>query len=556
MDNSEPQTTDSQTYSSDTTNSNAPAGDDTVTAVDLFCGAGGLSMGLALACEQLDRDVELVAVNHWTRAIETHERNHPWATRHNAKVEELHPPDVVDGPVDILVGGPECTHFSTARGGKPVNEQKRTSPWHVLDWIGKLNPKNVLIENVREFASWGPVDDDGKPSRDGTIFERWRDALASYGYSVEHRVLNAADFGDATSRKRLFVVARRDNRATFPDPTHSEDGAVDGTEPWRPAADIVDWSDTGSSIWRRDRPLVNNTMQRIAEGLRRYCADDLEPFADAVAQLGKADVESLQESAVAPSDVEAALADRDGPLLVRGEALDPADDDARRDAAFVLGQQSQARARSVTECPCPTIATRGAISLLSPTPFVLPRNGSMRGLHSNAAYDPDERPLHTVTASNHDGHVVSPYLVPYFSERSGQRPRTHDIDDPVPTITATGSDPAVLSPYLVQYYGNSSAASITDPLPTVTTKGRFALVTPQLYPLGLDIHYRMLQPRELSAAMGFPDDYHFVGNKTETTEQIGNSVPVNLATALIRKLLTGEEPSLSTFSPTGVEADD
>ncbi|MFC4989137.1 DNA cytosine methyltransferase [Saliphagus infecundisoli] len=130
--------------------------DETVRAVDLFCGGGGLSTALAEACEELDRDVELVAVNHWGKAIETHQRNHPWATHLNAKVEELHPPDVVDpGTVDILIAAPECTHFSAARGGKPVTEQQRASPMHVLDWVGKLQPESVLLENVPEFKSWG-----------------------------------------------------------------------------------------------------------------------------------------------------------------------------------------------------------------------------------------------------------------------------------------------------------------------------------------------------------------------------------------------------------------
>ncbi|WP_368280331.1 DNA cytosine methyltransferase [Halomarina oriensis] len=541
---------------------------DSIQAVDLFCGAGGLSAGLALAAESLDRDVDLAAVNHDAIAVESHKANHPWARHYNAKVEELHPPEVFDPGIDIVAGGFQCTHFSNARGSAPVNEQMRTSPMHLLHWVELLRPEHVLVENVPEFRKWGPVDEDGTPSRDGSIFERWVDLFASLGYSVDWRVLNAADYGDATSRRRLFVVGRRNNRAAFPEPTHSKSG--DDLQEWRSAAEIIDWSDTGESIWQRDRPLVNNTMQRIAEGLRRYASEDLEPFADAVADLEKADVERLQQTAVDVTDLDDAHVERGEPFLVKyygtSTALsvhDPLDTVTAGGNKFalatpyVLGQQSNATPRAVTDQPLPTVATRGAISVLNPNPFILPRNGYQRGLHSNPAYNPAERPVHTITAQNHDGHVVRPYLVPYFSEREGQRPRTHDIDAPLPTVTATGSDPYVAQPYLVQYYGNSDACSVDEPLPTVTTKDRFALVVPECWPWGLDIHYRMLQPPELAAAMGFPAGYEFAGNKTETTRQIGNAVPVNLAKALITKLLTGDEPSLSTFTPnSGVEADD
>lgn len=496
--------------------------DSIVHAVDLFCGAGGLSTGLALACESLDQDIELTAVNHWGPAIETHTQNHPDATHYNAKVEEIQPRAAVgQGDVKLLAGGPECTHFSSARGGKPVDAQKRASPWHVVDWVAKLLPENVLLENVPEFKSWGPVID-GEPTRNGTFFEAWVETVRNLGYSVSWRVLNAADYGDATARKRLFIIARKDLQPEWPTPTHSAN-AIGDTDPYRTAEDIIDWSDPGDSIWSRSRPLVNNTMQRIADGLERHGGEHVAPFADTVAELGTADVEALQAEIVPAAEVGAAIRARDGPFLVEGAADVPAvaADGGHEDGPtpFLLGQQSNATARDATERPTPTIATRGAIGLYQPAAFVLPRNGSRRGLHSNPAYDPGERPLHTVTAKNHDGWLVSPFLV--------------------------------------EYYGNGSSQPVDEPLPTVTTKDRFALVVPELYPLGLDIRFRMLQPRELAAAMGFPDDYAFAGNKTETTEQIGNAVPVNLARSLCRTLLAGEQPTLERFTPTGeVPADD
>jgi DNA (cytosine-5)-methyltransferase 1 len=241
--------------------------------------------------------------------------------------------------------------------------------------------------------------------------------------------------------------------------------------------------------------------------------------------------------------------ERDDPFLVEGPIPEPwTDGTTGLCIPYLLGQHSGSVARDGTERPVPTIATRGAIGLYRPQAFVLPRNGYHRGLHSNPAYIPDEQPLHTVTAKNHDGHVVTPYLVPFYSERSGQAPRTHNIDEPLPTVTATGSQPAVTRPYLIQYHGNSGARSIDEPLPTVTTRDSLALCLPEHYPWGLDIRFRMLQPRELAAAMGFPQDYEFAGTKTETVEQIGNAVPVNLATSLCERLLAGRDPTLQSYT--------
>lgn len=520
---------------------------DSVVAVDLFCGAGGLSAALATACEDLDRDVELKAINHWSKAIDTHKSNFPWATHLNAKVEELHPPDVVEpGSVDLLIAAPECTHFSAARGGKPVTEQKRASPMHVLDWVGKLRPDALLLENVTEFNSWGPIVD-GQPTRDGTKFDAWKSQLEADRYSVRHTTLNAADFGDPTSRRRFFVQARRDYRPQFPTPTHSEHGAEPHTEQWRPAAEIIDWSEPGESIWLRSKPLVNNTMARIAEGVRQHCDDRLDPYADIIADMGVDKVTSLQSDIVAIDDVEQAAETREEPFLVKGPAASP-DCQTEDPTELIIGQQSRAKAKDAAKSPVPTIATKGAIHKIHVDPFVLPRNGAHRGLHSNSTYEPDDQPLHTVTAQNHDGHLVWPFLVPYQSEREGQRPRTHAIENPYPTVTATGSDPHLVRPFLVEYYGNSDTESIDKPLPTVTTTDRHALCIPELYPWGLDLRYRMLQPRELAAAQGFPTEYEFVGNKGERTEQIGNAVPVNLGTQLVKNLLLPtDQPTMAHY---------
>ncbi|AEH39464.1 DNA cytosine methyltransferase [Halopiger xanaduensis] len=567
--------------------------DDKLVAVDLFAGAGGLSTGLVkaiidthadtIAAETglepdelspshtrvhwwLGENVELHAVNHWEPAIETHEQNHPWAEHYHAKIEELHPPDVVEpGEVDIFVGGPSCTHHSKARGGKPINEQKRASGWHVLHWIEHLQPETILLENVPEFRDWAPVVD-GQSTRDGSIFERWIGMLEALGYSVLYddededygAVLNAADYGEAQSRKRLFIMASRDHRPTAPEPTHVDD-APDKPDR-RTAADIIDWSDLGDSLWTRDlenarvQPLSQNTMARIAEGIRRHCDERLTPLADALEQIGKDELRELRETVV-PAEYAPIVADAvDRPFLVRVSSNRTA---LTTPEAFCLRQQSGGVPADVDH-PLPTVAKKGAISVATAeaTPLVKPRNGPHRGLHSNPLYEPDERPLHTVTASNHDGHLVTPTLI-HYSHGGALRDPTADQ---LPTVAtekggAFALSSPVIEPFLVEYYGNATPNDIDDPLPTVTKRDRFALCVPEVFPYGLDVRYRMLEPRELKQAQGFPEDYELAGDtKKDVTEQIGNAVPVNLARALCRHLLVDETPSLATFGG-GVTAD-
>lgn len=350
-----------------------------IVAVDLFCG-GGVSTGLALACETLERDVRLIAVNHWTKAIQTHSQNHPWAEHHNAKVEELHPPSIVgDDDLDLLVAGPECTHFSSARGGKPVTEQQRASPWHVVDWVQKTRPTHVLIENVPELKSWGPIDSDGQPTRNGKTFQAWVNSIHSLGYSVDWKVLNAADYGDATSRERLFVIGRRDRKVVYPEPTHAEEGHADRAE-WRSAAEIIDWSDLGDSIWTRSRPLSNNTMRRVGKGIHQHCGDRLTPYADAVAEIEPEDIKLMQDDIVAVDNIERAADERDDPFLVKGPVSSPDTDDRGGVSTLIMGQHSGARAKDASESSVPTITKTGAIHLIHTEPFILPRNGAFRGL--------------------------------------------------------------------------------------------------------------------------------------------------------------------------------
>jgi len=241
-------------------------------AADLFCGAGGFTTGAV----QADIDV-ILAVNHWRTAIQTHRHNHE-STRHIcARIDAIdirHDATIPD--IDLLMASPECTHHSIARGGRPMCDQKRSTAWNVLDWVETKQPRWVIVENVREFRDWGPLTEAGRPikARKGEIFKQWIRSLEAYGYQVDHQVLNAADFGAATSRSRLFIVARRGRRKTaipWPEITHPKPA-------WRPAHEIIDWSKPCPSIFSRKRPLATTTLKRIGVGLRKFVGEAAEPF--------------------------------------------------------------------------------------------------------------------------------------------------------------------------------------------------------------------------------------------------------------------------------------
>jgi DNA (cytosine-5)-methyltransferase 1 len=494
---------------------------DDLHVVDLFAGGGGISTGIANAARNLGyepgEDLHLAAINHSEDAIATHEANHPWADHYHAKVEALHPPDVAPpNEVDLLTAGPSCTHFSTARGGQPVKEQERASPWHVLRWIELLRPKHLLIENVGDLRSWGPVVD-GEPTRDGSIYARWIDMLQALGYTVVRDAkdrygvkLRAADYGDPTSRQRLFVIGSRTKRPTPPEPTHSDDD--DDLPDWRPAADVIDWSDRGESLFTRSRPLSTKTLDRIAVGIREYCDNRLEPYADALEELDQDGVRALQEDIVDAGDLPEAAEDRDEPFLVEGRVA-AADGGEPKSTPMVMGQHSGSTPRDAETDPVPTVtAGAGVIHHIDAQALVLPRNGSNGGKYSNTPYAPSEQPCHVITAKNHDGRVVFPFLVQYNGEPK------------------------------------YSVSAVDEPLPTLSTKARYALCDPAVYPFGIDLRYRMLDPPETKQAQGFSADYELTpSNKGDRRTLIGNAVPVGMATALCEHILAAETASLSTF---------
>ena len=468
--------------------------------MDLFCGAGGFTTGALSAGVDV-----LLAVNHWRTAIFTHQDNHPNVRHICARIDDIDPRhDKTLPDFDLLMASPECTHHSIARGGRPIEDQKRATPWHVCVWAEAKRPRWLLIENVREFRDWGPIDDRGRPikSRKGEIFRQWIKSLEAIGYQVDHQVLNAADFGAPTKRHRLFILARRGlarKHIPWPEATHAGR--------WRAAAEVIDWSRPCPSIFARKKPLADNTLQRIEAGLRKF----VEPFI--VAMRNNQDGLSLREplSTICTSGAHHALC---VPFLAKYN-----------------GHGSDQRCHSPAE-PLRTLDTQNRFGLVAP--FILPREGIYRG---NAPTSPDQ-PLHTIVAGRDSGHVVMPYLLAV--NHGGADDRSRSIDDPLATLT-TKTGHSVVMPFLAKYYGTGGCQAVSEPLDTVTTKDRFGLAVVSLLRTMkalsvVDIGFRMLDVDELAAAQGFPAGYSLHGNKAEQVKQIGNAVCPPVAEALCRTI--------------------
>lgn len=442
------------------------------TIADLFCGAGGTSAGAVEALHTLGHKPNLTAINHWPVAVATHEVNHPEARHLCASLDSLNPRDLFkEGELDLLWASPECTHHSTARGGKPINDQSRATAWCVVRWAEALRPPVVLVENVPEFLSWGAIGANGRPlkTKKGATFMAWVGALRSLGYSVDWRILCAADYGDPTTRRRLFVQAVRGRRKiVWPEPTHAPTEETDlfgSRKPWVPAKAIIDWQLPGQSIFQRKRPLSPKTMSRIWAGLAKY---GIKPHIVSMEHGGH-------------------LRSVDTPLntitTAKGGAhalVEP----------FIIetAHAGERRARPVSET-LPTIAgNRGDHALIEPVLLPQQSGGQVR---------PVSQPTPSVAAAGAIG-LVEPFLVQYYGTGHAD-----SVNEPLAAVTTKDRHALVE--------------------PTVTIDG-------QRYKL--DIRFRMLQPHELALAQGFRPDYQFTGTKTQVVKQIGNAVPRRLARAL------------------------
>ena len=476
-----------------------------INTVDLFCGAGGASTGLELALQRLGMTHKGIAINHWSVAVDTMKLNHPLIETKQMSIEEAVPADMVPGGVvDLLWASPSCTHHSRAKGGKPRSNQLRAQPELVLTWLDQLFVRRVIIENVPEFVEWGPLDRNGKPikAKVGECFRTWVAALEARNYQVEWRIVNCADYGDATTRRRFFLkaVRRGCGRITWPEPTYAENPqpSLFGPTPkrWRGIRECLDLEDTGKSIFNRSKPLAANTLRRIAVGLRKFCGIDF--------QMDMLGADGPDESRIRQTDKPMVTQHAGGnrvaivrPFLVKlrnHENVEPIDKPISTVTTsgahhalctpLVLGQQGGAECRPITE-PCPTIATSGAIRVITPLVMDHQKNGKAT---------PTDSPI-------------------------GAQP-THDRF-------------SLITPLVMGRDACACCRPAEKPMPTLTCGGAMRGIFPMLEDGRLvDIRIRMLKPSELAAAHSFPSDYKLTGNRGDQVKQIGNSVPVMTAAAM------------------------
>ncbi len=542
--------------------------------VDTFAGAGGASIGIEAA---IGRQVD-IAINHDAAAIAAHEKNHPLTKHYHCDVFEVDPVEATGGrPIGLAWFSPDCTHHSKAKGGKPRDKKIRALAWVVIRWAAAVRPRVIMLENVEEFANWGPLRPDGRPcpKRKGKTFREWKGQLESLGYEVEHRELVAADYGAPTTRKRLFLVARCDGKPiVWPKQTHGKGRS----KAWRTAAEIIDWSLPCPSIFGRKKPLAEKTMARIAKGLERYVFNHPQPFI--VTYYGARPGSASSEFRGSPIDEPVRTQTTENrfalcsPYMVkanhggeefRGQEMDDPLQTVTSKNGFavctphLLGidhQSSGASSVWSADSPLTTITAKARHAVVSP---ILTGVGGPEYAGKPRSAD---APLNTLLKENHTG-VVSAFLAKHYGGVVGHevdrpvgtvtsvdhhsvvqasllaklRGTSHSAptDAPLPTITAGGMHLAEVRAFLIKYYGAGCGQSIGKPCHTVTTKDRLGLVTiaGDDYQL-VDIGLRMLQPHELMAAQGFPDWYQLDGTKATRVRLIGNSVCPPVAEALVR----------------------
>ncbi|MEK5477531.1 DNA cytosine methyltransferase [Paenibacillus sp. FSL R5-0407] len=625
--------------------------------VDNFAGGGGASTGIELAT---GRSVD-IAINHDPAAIAMHRANHPETEHYCESVWDVDPKAAAAGrPIGLAWFSPDCKHFSKAKGGKPVEKKIRGLAWIVLKWAGKVRPRVIILENVEEFKTWGPVRK-GRPvkSKKGQTFEHWKAQLESLGYKVESRELRACDYGAPTIRKRFFLIARRDGRPiVWPEPTHgdpeSDEVKTGKLKPWRTAAEIIDWSIPCPSIFERKKPLAMNTERRIARGIQRFILDNPNPFITPYIikvnhkydQFRGQSIEEPMQTITATNGwglVTPYIA-RIGQTGFGGdrmqyEATDPLTTVTTKAEHLlvtpILGVNTSGHPGSSPDEPLRTITTGNHHMVVSPTlieigygegPGQAPRAPGLQkplgtvvsggrkhavvaaflarhfgqsvgsaadepigtvtaggGGHSalvtahitkfrgGATGHPVYEPLHTITSgagsarpagAAHALGLVTSHLIKMRGTNIG-----HAADEPVHTITAGGLHIGEVRAFLLKYYGSAdNGQQLDEPLHTVTTKDRFGLVTVEGVDYQIvDIGMRMLEPHELFAAQGFPDNYIIDVDadgvrypKSAQVARCGNAVPPPFAAALVRSNLpelctgSGQQLTLERYKPMAV----
>ncbi len=535
--------------------------------VDNFAGGGGASTGLERA---FGRPVD-VAINHDAEAIAMHLANHPHTAHYCESVFDVKPAAITGNqPVGLVWLSPDCKHFSKAKGGKPVSKKIRGLAWIALRWAATVKPRVIMLENVEEFVTWGPLGADGRPcpKNRGRTFRSFVNALARHGYRVEHRELRACDFGAPTIRKRLFLVARRDGLPiVWPTPTHGDPKSAavraGAQQPWRTAADCIDWSIPCPSIFERERPLKDATLRRIARGIMKFVVNSSDPFIvsyysdetrfrDAPLDEPLGTTTTANRFAVCVPHVTKFRANSigsaaDAPLhtvTAGGDCARPAG------AAHAMGlvaatliqtsygeRPGQAPRVPGLDKPLGTVVAQG-IKHAAVTAFLAKHYGGVTGTRIDV-------PAGTVTTTDHHAVVTSNLVKLRGTSRDGQR-----TDEPLHTISAGGTHHAEVRAFLIKYYGEGGQwQDAREPMHTIPTRDRIGLVTihGEDYAI-VDIGMRMLTPRELARAQGFPDSYVLdpVVNgkplsKSAQVRMIGNSVCPDVATALIRANFSHEQ---------------
>ena len=532
--------------------------------VDNFAGGGGASTGIELATGY---SVD-IAINHDPEAIRMHKANHPNTEHYCENVWAVDPVKACKGhPVALAWFSPDCKHFSKAKGGKPKDKNIRGLAWVACRWAGLVRPRVIMLENVEEFKTWGPLNRGHHPikSKQGKTFERFVQQLTDLGYKVEFRELVAADYGAPTMRKRFFMIARCDGKPiVWPEPTHgpadSEAVKAGLLKPYVGAYTQIDFSRPCPSIFdtseeikekygiRAVRPLAKKTMDRIARGLKKFVLDNPEPFIIQCNHGGERRANDIRE----PMPT---ITGKHGYGIVEPYMVQ-------------IGQTgfTKDRSKDVRE-PLTTIVSKNEHCLISPTLIQYHSETSKDGVRGQTIEDPImtvdssnryglvtsflhkyydggykgagesvENPLPTVTAWDHNS-VVTANLIQMNNHCDGK-----DIRLPLPTITAGDGHFGEVRAFLIKYYGQGTGQDIEKPLDTVTAQDRFGLVTINGTDYQIvDIGLRMLEPRELYGCQGFPDDYiidhDYTGKTYPRSEQVrrcGNAVCPPIPAALVK----------------------
>lgn len=544
--------------------------------IDCFAGGGGASVGIELA---FGRPVD-IAINHDPAAILMHKTNHP-NTLH--LTEDIFSVDlkkyIGNRHVALMWLSPDCTQFSKAKGGKPRQQHIRMLPWAAYEHAKAIMPDVICMENVEEIQQWGPLDDSGRPikARMGETYREFISSMQSIGYKFESRELVAADYGVPTMRKRWYAIFRRDGKdIVWPEPTHSKTGG-DGKEKWVPVSTVLNFNVLGRSIFGRKKPLADNTLKRIARGLRKFVIEAEDPFIVHIENghgapfIDKAFGGNYQGAGSSVNNPVPTITTVDHNRLITPH-LTPIGYGERK------GQKP--RVNSAKE---PTSTIVSSCKQYMTSPYIIQYHGEkgdkdVRGQSVN-------NPIQTIDTSNRYAQVAM-FLTKFYKSGTGQK-----LTEPLHTITTSaghfgqisvltipyeqlvkeGVDEETaqkctwVSEYIIEYYGSGTGQSIKDPLHTVVSKDRFALITVlgKDYAI-VDIYLRMLTPEELKLAQGFPRDYiidrDYKWNaypKSEQVRRIGNSVSPRMAEVIVKancpELIEGRrQPTpIIYYQPTG-----